>query len=271
MEHIEKLLSSVMPAGFSMETFLQALVLMIVGCIVLGLVGKFVFGERSALNGSVSAAIGILFIYAVTIVVHSTGVQLGFMLSPLPFVSLKGEYLTLFQFAGTEIPVICSELVNMVILAFTVNLIDNLMPRGEKLISWLLFRVLSVVLGTVAYTLVMWLVQTYVPDVLQTWAPVVLAVLLVSSLLVGSLKVVVGALIATVNPLIGILYTFFFATIVGKQLSKAMLTTLLLSALVFGLNYIGLDMIFIGVSALTAYIPLVAILLVLWWIVGKIL
>ena len=52
-----------------------------------------------------------------------------------------------------------------------------------------------------------------------------LLALLVLLLLVGALKLIVGAVLATVNPLIGAFYTFFFATLAGKALSKAILTT----------------------------------------------
>ena len=95
--------------------------------------------------------------------------------------------------------------------------------------------------------------------------------LLIIMLAVGALKFLVGAVLTTVNPLIGFLYTFFFANVVGKQLSKAVLTTAILSALVYGLSVIGWTTIFIGVSALTAYIPFLVILLLVWYISGKVL
>ena len=95
--------------------------------------------------------------------------------------------------------------------------------------------------------------------------------LLVVLLLVGALKIVVGAILATVNPLIAAFYTFFFATVVGKALSKAMLTTLLLSLLVYGLNYIGCTVISIASAALIAYIPFLIVLLIIWYVVSKVL
>jgi len=75
----------------------------------------------------------------------------------------------------------------------------------------------------------------------------------------------------TVNPLIGFLYTFFFANIVGKMLARAMLSTLLIAALVAGLSYIGITVIALGSTALIACIPIMLLLLVLWYIVGKLL
>ena len=46
----------------------------------------------------------------------------------------------------------------------------------------------------------------------QTFDAILLG-LLILLLLVGALKIVIGALLATVNPRIGAFYTFFFATI----------------------------------------------------------
>ena len=85
------------------------------------------------------------------------------------------------------------------------------------------------------------------------------------------MKVVVGAALATVNPLIGAFYTFFFATLVGKALSKAILTTGILAAIILGLNYIGVAAVSIASAALIAYIPFLLILIAIWYVVGALL
>ena len=68
-----------------------------------------------------------------------------------------------------------------------------------------------------------------------------------------------------------LLYTFFFANIVGKQLSKALLTSLILCGIVYGLNAVGWTTVLISVSALLGYLPFLALLLVIWYICGKLL
>ena len=78
-------------------------------------------------------------------------------------------------------------------------------------------------------------------------------------------------MLSTVNPLIGAFYTFFFATLVGKALTKAVLTTAILCATVWALNYIGCTVISIVSAALIAYIPLLIIVLIAWYIVCKVL
>ena len=115
------------------------------------------------------------------------------------------------------------------------------------------------------------LLSHYLPAGLLTWAPVILLALLVAMLLLGALKGLVGALLATVNPLIAVLYTFFFASAVGKMLSKAMLSTLLMGAIIYALNYFGVVIIAIGSGILAIAIPLLIVLLVLWYVLGMIL
>jgi hypothetical protein len=77
--------------------------------------------------------------------------------------------------------------------------------------------------------------------------------------------------LGTVSPLVGVLYTFFFASVLGKQITKAILTTAIISAIVYGLNYFGITSVFIAAAALAAYLPLLIVLLVLWYIVGHLL
>lgn len=268
MDQIKTMLES---AGFDTDVFLKALLLLTVGTILLGAVGRFAFGKRSTLNRAVSSAIGILFVYALTVVLHSAGAEFKAFVAPLPFVSIRDTSLSLFSFQGADYTVICSQLLSMVILAFLANLIDSIMPRGKNLFTWLFCRCLTVVLAMLLHLVVTWLFTTYLPQGLVTYAPVILLALLLLLLLVGALKLIVGAVLSTVNPLIGAFYTFFFATVVGKALTKAVLTTAILSALVVALNYIGCTVVSIASAALIAYIPLLIVLLIVWYVVGRVL
>ena len=271
MDSLLNQVKAVLENEAAMTSFLTLALVLTAGSLIFGFIGRFAFGKKSALNQSVSSAIGILFIYAVTVVIHSYGLDLKFLVSPLPFVRISGESLHIFNIAQADYVIICGELLNMVILAFLVNLANSWLPHGKKLLTWLLFRILSVVLGMILFSIANYLLTSFLPEGLLTWAPVILLGLLVIMLLVGALKGLVGAVLASANPLIGFLYTFFFATLVGKMLSRAMLTTLLLSVLVYALNYLGVAAIAIGTAVLVGYIPLLLLLIVLWYIVGKLL
>lgn len=266
---MESIVSFITSLGIDFDTFWKAALVLLLGTFLMSVFGRFIFGKRSALNNAVSSAFGILFIYAVTVVLRSAGAQFSALIAPLPFVTISGDTLTLFNFTNAHYTVICSEVLSMIILSFLVNLADGWLPRGKNILTWTFFRCLTVVIAYLLHLVVVGLFATYLPEGLVTYAPVVLLCLLVLLLLTGVLKILVGALLTTVNPIIGGLYTFFFANVIGKQITKAVLTTALLSVLIIVLRYIGVVTISIASTVLVAYIPLIIILVILWYIVCR--
>lgn len=235
--------------------------------------GRALLGQNSPLTNAASSAIGILFIYVATVVVMTVGGDLEQFqpyLSPLPFIRIEDTQLHLFVLEGADHHMICNEILSMVILAFLVNLLDTWIPRGNHIITWFLLRCATVVLAILAHWGTTELISSVVPNLLANNASTILLGLLVVMLAVGCLKFLVGFAIATVNPIIAALYTFFFANVVGRQLSKAILTTALLTALAWALNAIGMTVIPIDLAALTGYMPFLAVLAVLWYIVNQI-
>lgn len=255
--------------GLDLNNMLVAAGIILAGTLLLCLAGRFIFGKHSTLVAAVSSAIGIIFVYALNIVLPSAGAQFQRFITTLPFITITGDQMTLFSFAGADYTLICSELVSLIILAFLMNLIDRVLPKGKNIFVWIILRVLTVVLAQAAHLLVTGLLTAYLPEGILIYAPVIILAILLLMLLTGALKFLVGLILTTVNPLIAALYTFFFANVVGKQITKAVLTTGILALLVFGLEKLGITTICIALGALSAYIPLAVILLVLWFIVLK--
>ena len=241
--------------------------ILLAGMLAVGLIARFIFGQRSVVNSAVSSAIGILFIYALTVVCSSMGGELSRFVTPLPFAAISGEQLHLFSFQNAEYTAICSQLVSMILLAFAVNLADGWMPKGKGLFSWLFFRCLTVAVGFALHMVIVWVFTKYLPEGIVMYAPAILLGLLVIMMLTGALKLLIGIVLTTVNPLIAALYTFFFANIVGKQVSKAVFTTALLAGLVLLLERLGYTAFGIASAALIAYIPFVLLLVALWYLV----
>lgn len=272
MENTLAILSSYIPADMELMDMLKFIVIFAFLSVFIGLVGRVVFGTRSDLNHAVSSAMGILFVYAVTIVIYTFNPRnLAAYLAPLPFVSFTGETLHIFSFLSSGFPAICSQVLSMLILAFLVNLLDAFIPKGKKILGWYVLRFLSVISAIVLHALSTWAINTYLPAFLVRYAPIVLVFVLLAMLLLGVAKVILGAVLTIANPIIGAIYTFFFANIIGKQLSKAVLTTILLCIVVFLLEHFGYAVISIGAAALAAYIPLILALLVLWYLIGHVL
>lgn len=272
MENAFSTLTSYIPAGIDIISMVKFIAVFALAVLALGLVVRLIRGKRSSLNHAVSSAMGIFFMYAVTVMIYTFQPgELASFLSPLPYVQFSGEYMMLFSFQDAAFSEICSQVLSMIILAFLVNLLDSFIPKGEKVVRWYLLRFLGVVLSMVVHYAATWAFNAFLPGVLVAYAPTILLVLLIGALLVGLLNIVLSVVLTVVNPIIGALYAFFFSSKVGKQLSKAVLTTLLLTAVVVLLEHFGYTVICIAESALGVYIPLVAALLVLWYLIGHIL
>lgn len=264
--------ASYIPAELNFLSSAKFILFFSAASLILGLMGRVFLGKRSSLNRSVSSAMGIFFIYAVTIVVYTFKPwNLETLLSPLPFVSFTEEYLIIFPLQGAQFSALCSEILSLVILSFLVNLIDSFVPQGKTVVGWYLLRFLCIAISMVLHLMVRWAFETYLPDVLVTYAPTILLMLLVAMLLMGLLNLILSLLLTAVNPIFGAMYTFFFSNAVGKQLTKAMFTTAILCAVVFLLGYFGYTVISITAVALTAYIPLAIVLLILWYLIGHLL
>ena len=243
------------------------------GCaLILGCLIRMIAGKRSGLNHAMSSAMGILFVYAVTIVIYAFNpVGMAKFLTPLPFVTIAGDTLRIAGFIERPFTAICWDLLGMLILALLVNLLDSYIPKGKKVIGWYLYRFVTVIMAMVLHYVIYWLPTSFVPEVLNRFAPMILVGILALLLLVGAVKIVLGVILVAVNPIIGAIYTFFFANTFGKQISKAVFTTVILCGLVFLLEYFGATAIGIAASMLVAYIPLILILLLLWYLIGHIL
>lgn len=260
------------PTQIDLAGTAQFLLFFAAASLILGVMGRVFLGKRSSLNSSLSSAIGILAIYALSIVVYTYKPwSLDTLLSPLPFVRFAGEYMILIPFSGTAFPALCSEILSLIILAFLVNLLDAFLPQGNSAVGWYLLRFCMVILGMLLQLVANWAFQTYLPDFLVAYAPTILLIILAASLFMGLLNLVLSVALATVNPIFGAMYAFFFGNAIGKQLSKAIFTTAIICCVFFLLGFFGYTVICITAASLMTYIPLALVLLILWYLIGHIL
>ena len=267
---MEEIISKLQEANVDLDVFLKASAFLAFGSLLLGCIGRFIFGKKSAFFHSISSAIGIIFVYCVSIVVYSMLPNMTQYIPDMPFISLSETSMQLFVFRGAHYTVVCTQLLNMVILAFLANLLDSCIPAGKNIFLWLISKCFTVIGAILLQLLVNWLVARFLPHGLIIYAPTILLGLLIILLLVGALKFLVGAILASVHPLVGAFYTFFFATLVGRSITKALLTTAILTGIVLTLNYIGCYSISIASAALIAYLPLVVLLAFTWYIINRI-
>lgn len=245
--------------------------ILIFGILFISSLTRFLFGKKAQINLAVTSAVEIFCVYVVSTVIYALGLQLQQFLTPLPFVAMVEDYLVIYPILSAEFTDICHHVLKLLIIAFLVNLINEFIPTGKHVITWFLLRFITVVVSVAVIYVAELLLTTYVPQGLTEIAPTILLCTLVALVLLGALKVLVGAALAFLDPISAGLYTFFFSNFIGRALAKAMVTTALLTAVVVLLDVLEIAVVHIAASVLTAYIPLLLIVLVLWYIVGHIL
>lgn len=270
MDEISNLLKDVVPAAFDHLGFLKIFGLFCLAVLAISLAGRLL-GKQSALKHALSAAIGIVCMYILAAAVFCLKPEFNFLLTSLPFLSVSGENLAVFPLLTAPLTATFAQILRMVILVFLVNVLESWLPQGKGLIAWYLLRFATVAAALVLQYGVFWLMDSYLPEAVITYAPGVFVALLVLSILIGALKLLIGLFLVTVNPLIGALYAFFFVNSAGKIVSKSVFSALLLTGIVYALNVMGYTLIAVTTSALMAFVPAVAALLVLWYAVRKLL
>lgn len=266
---MESILNYFLSVELNFNSIWKVVCMLLLAPLVLALIGRFICGKKSVLGYSVSSSIGIIFIYTITAIFANAGPNIQRFFAPLPFVTFQNAMAEFFSF-HEHYTVICSELLSMVILAFLMNLVNTLLPKGKHPITWFLLRCVSVISALLLHLLATTLIHSFLPEELMTYAPVILLAVLLLMLITGILKIPVALMLASVNPLISAFYTFFFANIVGKQVTKAVYTTGILSVLLIVLQKIGVVTLSIATSALIIYIPMIILLALLWYFVDRI-
>lgn len=234
-----------------------------------GLLVRLLFGNRSDLNHAMSSSAGILTVYVLTVIIYAFQPKgLENLLSPLPFVTFVNDYLFVLPFHGTSFETLCSQILALGILSFVVNCMDALLPEGENPFTWFLSRFLSVILAMGLHVAANWAINKYLPTLIVYHAPAVLLVILLSCLLLGVFKLILGIFLTVVNPVLGALYTFFFSSHIGKQLTKSVLSTAILCGVFYVMDHFSYLIIHISPAALPAYLPLLPGFLVIWYLLG---
>lgn len=264
--------ASYIPAQIDFASSMQFLLIFSVASLVMGAMGRIFFGRRSSLNHSMSSTMGILFIYAATVCIYTFQPwKLMQFLSPLPYITFFEDFIVLSPVISASLSIFCTQTLSLIILSFLVNLLDSILPKGNSIISWYLYRFITVLLAMILHFLVHWAFNTYLPTGLVTYAPMVLLGILVSMLLLGILNIILSVVLTIVNPIFGGIYTFFFSSFIGKQLTKAVFSSALICALFVILEKLGYTIICIAPSAIVSFIPLGIVLLILWHLLGHIL
>lgn len=254
--------------GATAIQYLKYIGLLAFGLLLLSSLNRLLFGKKDQINLAISSAMEILCIYVIHIAVFTLELPCQQFFTPLPFIEIAKDALSFFPVLSADFHIICEHVLDMLIIAFLVNLINGLFPEGKNIFVWLFLRLITIALALIALFGLHWLLNTYIPQGFSQYAPTILLLTLVALVLLGSLKLLTGAALAFLDPIIAALYTFFFANFIGRALAKAMLTTALLTGLIAGLNALQISVLSLSLDILEAYAPLLVIILLLWYLIG---
>ncbi len=272
MDVIEELIATVRQNSQEFVQYAKLFALAAFGLLFLHSLVRFLFGKKAQVNLSVSAAMEIFCLYCILLGLQAGGLDWqAFFPGSLPFVSVETDRMLLFPVLESDLYSNCSQILQLLVIAFLVNLLNDWIPEGNHVITWYFFRFITVVLAIGANYLSHWLFTNLLPPDIMQIAPTILLLSLMALVLLGSLKLVVGIALIFVDPIIAGLYTFFFASFVGRRLARALLTTSLLTLLVVALDYLEISVFLITSATLTAFIPLLIAIMVLWYLLGRIL
>ncbi len=257
--------NALIPATLEKSIVLSALLIVFV--LGLGLVFRLFFGRNCAVNRGISGFLEVLFIYAATVTVYTLKPwNLTQYLAPLPFAIFRGDILIVSYSACSTIPLLCSQLLSLIILCFIVHLLNFVLPRGRSFVPWLLMRAVCVVLAVGVDLAANWALNAFLPAVIAESAPVALITVLAVTLLVSLFNPLLCILFTAANPIVGLLYTFFFSNTIGKNLTRAVLSAGMVFALFYGMDYFECIVIDITPGALLRYSPLALALLGVWYV-----
>lgn len=258
------------PASINPSSTLTLMAIICAVSIAAGFVFRLLFGPRSSLTQSLSNAIGILFVYVMSVILYIWNpFQIEEYVSTLPFIVFRKDILILVPFSGTPLPLLCGHLLSMVILTFFVNLADDLIPDGRNVFTWFFLRVITVAFAIVLNTMGRIGLEQFLPEALNEYAPPILLAVLIAFLLLGVFKWITDLVLIAVNPILGSIYSFFFSTFVGRQLTKAVLTTALISSVFYCLDRMYFVVITISQQTLFSLLPFAAGLVCLWYFLKK--
>ncbi len=244
--------------------------ILIVGFLLISSMFRFLFGKKAQIGKAITSAMEILCLYIICIVIFSFELDWNFFQTPLPFLSMEGNVMQVFPIMTWDFFSICTHFLKLLMIAFLVNLMNSIIPEGKKFWFWLLMRIVTVILAIGVNYLLDSALARWLPQGIAEYAPIALLAVLAVLILTGSLKLIVGVALGISNPVIGALYTFFFSNFIGRALARSILSAGLITALVVLMNSMELVTITIVSSTLIALIPVLLVIILLWYIVDRI-
>lgn len=229
------------------------------------------FGKKSLINRGISGMLSITMLYLTAIMLLVFFPTLRDTISELPFLSVGEKQIVLQDPANMDfLKVLCPKLLRFFILALTVNLMEAVWPNGEGFLSWLIWRIVSMISALAINWVICAGIEYIYPPLLGKFAFIPLLLVFGVAVLVLVAKVIFTVLITTANPYFGAVYGFFTVNQLGNLFTKTVLTTLLSWSLLLWLNKMNLASLPYSTFELAAFFPICLMFLACLYVFAKI-
>lgn len=228
-------------------------------------------GKGDEITKAISASLTILLLYFTTILLYLFLPSLRNQLVQLPFVYTDGPRFLLRNLTELSEQVLFGSLVRLGLLAFLVNLLESLLPEGEGFLKWCLWKAVTVVMALSLYNFLILVLEAAAPGLFTHWAKWLILGCWTFILLSGALHWLTTLVLTVINPVVGLVYAFFFSSTLGKQFSKSILTTVILVILAAILNYYDMRVFSFDSMAISSWGPPGLILMLALFLFGKFL
>lgn len=259
---------------FIASPILPILLFAALGAIALGAVLRIACHSLRELPKSAAACFAILFIYIVAIAAGGPDVHGNVILNSLPFIGDLSDYSGVYVQLKTNFAAFFLEVVKLFLLAFSVNILQDLIlfGKGKNVIIWYACQCFVMALAMAANYGVDLLMRRYLPEGFAEWLPAVLFILVGTILLLTLLKAIFKTVKFFSNSVLTTILSFFSQNWLGRHITQAFLSTLALALVVVLTDWMGLGFQIAQLSIVTeAFVPVVILLAVLWYLVWLLL
>lgn len=273
MEHIIKFVEEQYPAGFNLSAMFTIFMVMIAFMVVTGGLGRLIKkGPNSGLSHSTSTACAILFIYTVFVLFYRIDRELlAFITDKLPLIHFDGDNVSIYRIEGRTFPELCSEFLHIYILSFLVIAVDDLIPDSKNVLSWFILQFVLCFCAIFAYCVGIHMLNSYVPGFLVSYAPMIIVCIVLAFIMLAVIRIICNLMMTVVDPLLGAVYDFMIGKKLGNCIYKAAMCSGLLMLLVWRLEALGHISVNVMDISLLGFLPLIALLMLFWYLLGAVI
>ncbi len=252
------------------EAALKTILVIALVLIAAGILLRFLCHAIAGMPRAASACLAILVIYLLSLCLMGEQGRGGSFLGALPFLGEAADYPGVCALMKTDFDSFFTELSKLFVMAFFVNLAQDLLIRRRErnFFLWLLLEGIVAAGALLVNYGTDYLLRTYLPQGFADWLPVVVFCVIGVLLILALLKLIFRLL----NPILGFVLGFFSGNMVGRTLTKGLLSTALLTAVAAATDRLGYgSALFRLTLSVETLLPAVAVLILLWYLVWRVL